>query len=200
MMDLISLQKCEDLQETVGKTVDMNVYVLFLPKEQNWQIVNFGGTSVIKKHYYSWQDIEDMCSNIVKQMYKDHFHPDYILGITRGGNIPATIISNMLDIPCEAMKVSFRNDSRQESHWLKDVADEKKILIVDDINDTGATFNWIQSNWGLRELRLTKFASLTENLASDFGNVDYHVHEVNKAEKDVWLVYPWENVGEYGNI
>ncbi len=155
---------------------------------------------MIKKHYYSWQDIEDMCSNIVKQMYKDHFHPDYILGITRGGNIPATIISNMLDIPCEAMKVSFRNDSRQESHWLKDIADEKKILIVDDINDTGATFNWIQSNWGLHELRLTKFASLTENLASDFGNVDYHVHEVNKAEKDVWLVYPWENVGEYGNI
>ena len=82
---------------------------------------------MIKKHYYSWQDIEDMCSNIVKQMYKDHFHPDYILGITRGGNIPATIISNMLDIPCEAMKVSFRNDSRQESHWLKDIADEKSM-------------------------------------------------------------------------
>ena len=35
--------------------------------------------------------------------------PDYIVGITRGGNIPATIISNMLDIPCEAIKVSFRN-------------------------------------------------------------------------------------------
>ena len=27
--------------------------------------------------------------------------------------------------------------------------------------------------------------------------VDYSVHEVNKAEEDVWLVYPWENVGAY---
>ena len=29
----------------------------------------FWRNSVIKKHYYSWQDIEDMCTNIVKQMY-----------------------------------------------------------------------------------------------------------------------------------
>ena len=102
---------------------------------------------MVKKHYYSWQDVEDMCVNIVKKMYSDNWKPDYIVGITRGGNIPATIISNMLDVPCEAMKVSFRNDSRQESHWLKNVAQEQKILIVDDINDTGATFNYIWNDW-----------------------------------------------------
>ena len=48
---------------------------------------------MIKKHYYSWQDIEAMCTNIVKQMYADNWRPDYIVGLTRGGNIPATIIS-----------------------------------------------------------------------------------------------------------
>ena len=37
-----------------------------------------------------------------------------------------------------------------------------------------------------------------DNLASDFnGVVNYTCHEVNKAEEDVWLVYPWETVGEY---
>ena len=35
------------------------------------------------------------------------------------------------------MKVSFRNDSRQESHCQK-MLQIRKILIVDDINDTGA--------------------------------------------------------------
>ena len=44
-----------------------------------------------------------------------------------------------------------------------------------------------------------RFATLTENLASDFSDVRYTCHEINKAEEDVWLVYPWENVGEYGN-
>jgi hypothetical protein len=43
-----------------------------------------------------------------------------------------------------------------------------------------------------------RFATLTDNLASDFNsNVSYTCHEVNKAEEDVWLVYPWENIGEY---
>ena len=35
----------------------------------------------------------------------------------------------------------------------------------------------------------------TENLSSEFGGVRYSVHEVNKSEEPVWLVYPWENVG-----
>ena len=154
---------------------------------------------MIKKHFYSWQDIETMCTSIVKQMYADNYKPDYIVGLTRGGNIPATIISNMLDIPCEAMKVSFRNDDRvDKDHWLSAFAMEKKILIVDDINDTGTTFQWIWNDWELENIvHGVKFATLTENLASEFENVSYHVHEVNKAEEDVWLVYPWENIGDY---
>jgi len=154
---------------------------------------------MIKKHFYNWQDIETMCTSIIKQIYADNFKPDYIVGLTRGGNIPATIISNMLDIPCEAMKVSFRNDDRVDKNfWLSELIMDKKILIVDDINDSGATFNWIWEDWGLENiLHGVKFATLTENMASTFGEVSYHVHEVNKAEEDVWLVYPWENIGDY---
>ena len=109
---------------------------------------------MIKKHYYSWTDIENMCISIVNQMYKDHWRPDYIVGITRGGNVPATIISNMTGIRCEAIKVSLRDDSKLESNtWMAEDALGlndgtqatggplyKKILIVDDINDTGALF------------------------------------------------------------
>ena len=185
---------------------------------------------MIKKHYYSWQDIENACTNIALQMYKDDWRPDYIVGITRGGNVPATILSNMLDIRGEALKVSLR-DATGESEsncWMADdafgIVDEaqqdlfksrwdigrrKKILIVDDINDTGATFNWIKQDWQASCLPSeeswktvwhgnVRFATITDNLSSDFnGTVDYSVHDVNKAEQDVWLVYPWENVGNY---
>ena len=34
---------------------------------------------MIKKHYYSWQDVEKMCVSIVNQMYKDNWRPDYIV-------------------------------------------------------------------------------------------------------------------------
>jgi len=182
------------------------------------------------KHYYNRQDVENSCINIALQMYKDNWRPDYIVGITRGGNVPATILSNMLNVRGEALKVSLR-DATGESEsncWMAsdafgyvdeeertntksrwDIGKRKKILIVDDINDTGATFNWIKQDWPAGCLpneeswktvwhNNVRFATITDNLSSDFnGTVDYSVHEVNKAEQDVWLVYPWENVGEY---
>lgn len=185
---------------------------------------------MIKKHYYSWQDIEKMCVQIVTQMYADNWRPDYVVGLTRGGNIPATIISNMLNVRCEALKVSLRDSEvgpesnlwmaedafgyvpLEEQEILKsrwDISKRKKILIIDDINDSGATFNWIKEDWPSGCLpdektwdtvwhKNVRFATLTDNLASEFkGTVDYACHEINKTEEDVWLVYPWENVSEY---
>ena len=178
---------------------------------------------MIKKHYYSWTDIERMCVSIVNQMYADQWRPDYIVGLTRGGNVPATIISNMTGIRCEALKVSLRDDDigPESNCWMSEDAFgyndgtivsagplHKNILIVDDINDTGSTFNWIKQDWQAscfpddsRWERVwdqnVRFATLTENLASDFSQVRYTCHEINKAEEDVWLVYPWENVAEY---
>lgn len=187
---------------------------------------------MIKKHYYTWNDVERMCQQIVVQMYKDDWLPDYIVGITRGGNVPATIISNMLGIRCEALKVKLRDNVPDESCetncWMADdsfgyvpveekeiyksrwdIKKRKNILIVDDINDTGATFNWIKNDWQSSCLpnevdawnsvwgKNVRFAVLTENLSSEFNLVSYHAHEVNKAEEDTWLVYPWEAVGKY---
>ena len=184
----------------------------------------------IKKHFYTWQDVERACTSISLQMYKDNYRPDYIVGITRGGNVPATILSNMLGVRGEALKVSLRDnvdgESSESNCWMAedafgyvpledqetqksrgDLSRRKNILIVDDINDTGATFNWIKQDWESGFLpdseswqtvwhNNVRFATITDNLSSEFnGKVDYTANEVNKAEEDVWLVYPWENVG-----
>ena len=69
-----------------------------------------------------------------------------------------------------------------------------KILIVDDINDTGATFKWIRDDWNIdldSEKSNVKFAALIDNIPSEFV-VEYNGVEINKEENPEWIVFPYE--------
>lgn len=80
----------------------------------------------------------------------------------------------------------------------------KNILIVDDINDSGATFNWIMNDWQSSCLphdpdwdhvwgNNVKFAVVVDNLASICRvGMDFVGMEINKAEEDVWVEFPYE--------
>jgi hypoxanthine phosphoribosyltransferase len=179
----------------------------------------------MKKHYYTYDDLHAAAMNIVLQMYRDNWRPDYVVGITRGGLPLALRISQLLDCRMETLKVKLRDckegESCETNCWMSEdafgyvggvdyttssVFEKKNILIVDDINDTGATFNWIKNdwqggclpnnpNWDTVWKGNVRFAVMTENTASEFDAVSYAWHEVNKAEDDVWLVYPWEYEG-----
>ena len=166
----------------------------------------------MKKHYYTYNDLHNAAIDIIIKMYKDDWTPDYVVGITRGGLPLALRISQLLDCRMETLKVKLRDakdgEECESNCWMAEDAygyekEPKNILIVDDINDTGATFDWIRKDWPAGCLpndpkwdtvwgKNVRFAAMTENLSSEFGEVDYHWHEVNKAEEDVWLVYPWE--------
>ena len=58
-----------------------------------------------KKVYYSWQDIEDMISDIAQQIAVDGdgFKPDYVVGLTRGGLILATMLSHYFEVPMHTL-------------------------------------------------------------------------------------------------
>lgn len=176
----------------------------------------------IKKKYYTYADVHAWMTNIAMQMYKDKWRPDYIVGLTRGGLVPAVILSNLIDVPMHALSVSLRDsETGPESNlWMaedaygyggtfegKAIHDEykqKNILIVDDLNDTGATFNWIVDDWQAGCIphsdvwdnvwgNNVRFAVGIDNLSSGFTKkVSYYAEELNKAEEDVWIVFPWE--------
>ena len=180
----------------------------------------------MKKLYVDDQQIKEYVNKISYQMYKDAWRPDYIVGLTRGGLVPAVYMSHMLDIPMETLKVALRDGEGGESNcWMAEDAFgyisaskiprpkdgptsnpelRKKILILDDINDTGATLDWIIEDWQGVNLpndttwddvwgNNVRFAVLFDNLSSEFSRkVNYSAVEINKAEEDVWIVYPWE--------
>jgi len=164
---------------------------------------------VKNKQYYDWNDVDDACNTFLKQMLRDEWKPDYIVGITRGGLTLAVMLSHIIQIPCHTLNVSLRSnpDDVESNLWMaEDAFNGKKILIVDDINDKGATFEWIQKDWNSSCCPLdgkwtdgtiwggnVRFAVMTDNISSGFGSVNYVFEEIDKNEENVWLVYPWES-------
>ena len=179
----------------------------------------------MKKVYYTWQDVENQTQEILRQLQRDAWMPDYVVGLTRGGLVPANLISQYLECPMETLKVSLRDDnsSPESNLWMAEEAfgyvpkDEqilsefdyaitaKKILIIDDINDSGATLNWIKQDWMSGCLpgherwkgvwgNNVRVATLVDNEASASElNVSYSAVGLNKAEEDSWIVFPWED-------
>ena len=147
----------------------------------------------VEKLYVNWNDIDHMVDDLINQMFADNWKPDYIVGITRGGLTPAIMMSHKTGIKMYTLDVRLRDggtDSNLESNlWMaEDARLGKKILLVDDINDTGETIGWIKDDWQSDNM---KFAMLIENEASKVSS-DYNCKTVNKFEKDVWILYPWE--------
>ena len=160
----------------------------------------------MKKVYYTWEQVEGACLDIARQMSAHDWKPDYIVGITRGGLVPANLLSQYTGIKMCSLDVSLRDggDCVSNCGMAEDAYEGKKILIVDDINDQGSTVNWIKKDWqdschpsAIRWPNIwgdnVRFAFLTQNWSSTFREPDYYVWSVNKREEDCWLVYPWED-------
>lgn len=165
------------------------------------------------KHLKAWTH------KIIRHMAQDAWRPDYIVGITRGGLVPAAMLSHYLDVPMHTLNISFGDSvgDTESNLWMAEDAFgyvswdktqwpalRKKILIVDDINDSGRTLHYIKQDWpsgcfpddpAWADIwhHSVRFAVMVDNLSSGFQDVDYCGTEINKQETPCWVVFPWEN-------
>jgi xanthine phosphoribosyltransferase len=161
----------------------------------------------VNKQVIKFNDYTNLVSKICRDITFSGWKPDIIVGITRGGLLPAVMISHWLDVKMNSLDISLRDGGDTESNcWMaEDAYDGKNILVVDDINDTGATFNWLMEDWRDSALpsairwdndiwnKTVRFAVVVDNLASKCNvKMDFAGMEVNKAENDVWIEFPYE--------
>ena len=146
------------------------------------------------------QHVLTICQRIVSSNWK----PDYVVGIARGGLLPAVLISQFFNVPCNALKVSFTDNQFDSNTWMpEDAHAAKNILIVDDINDSGRTLNWIvndwsstlpAANWSNIWLQNVRFAVLVDKQTSAFQfNPNYSAVTVPVVNSGVWWEFPWES-------
>ncbi len=164
----------------------------------------------VKKIYLDDDQVRSLINKIGREILMGDWCPDYIVGISRGGLTPAVLLSHYLNTTLYTLKVALRDGDESDCDhncWMAEDAlgyseDKKNILIVDDINDSGATFAWIKQDWMSSALpkddgwahvwgHNVRLAVLVHNLASDETS-DYAGMEINKAEDPSWVTFPWE--------
>lgn len=139
----------------------------------------------------SWQSVEGLCGKLAKRV--SSFKPDVIVGISRGGLVPLRLLSDLLDNQNVAvMKIEFyksinvTHDFPRITQPLTVDVRGKRVLIVDDVADTGRSLLVAKEHIKIAGAKDLKIATLHYKPHSLF-KPDYFVETTDK-----WLVYPWE--------
>lgn len=141
----------------------------------------------------TWNQIYDMLIDQAQEIKQISFKPDIIVGISRGGLVPTRILTDLLETPqSTTIGIEFYVGIAQRGlrpilkQPLVIPVDGKKVLLVDDISDSG------------QSLKLAK-DYLLEKRASEVRVATLYVRTSSlvkpdffEKESDCWIVFPWE--------
>jgi hypoxanthine phosphoribosyltransferase len=141
----------------------------------------------------TWNQIHKILLTQSEKIQKTSYQPDIIVGIAQGGTIPARILTDLLK-PAQTttIKIKFYTDIAQPSTHptlkqpLTIPVNGKKILIVDDISDSGQTLNLAKQHLTEKGAAETKTAVLYTKTTTQTPP-DYAGKITNP-----WVVFPWE--------
>lgn len=146
----------------------------------------------MKKSLYSFDELKIDLKTIINQIKNSAFEPELILSINRGGCIPGIYLSHFLKVPHEVISIQFRDGSGNNDFDLnKYVKNKKRILVIDDINDTGKTFGKIKKSIQHTDCKV-KYCALLDNSQSS-QKIDFQGKSINKFIEPIWYIFPWEN-------
>jgi len=141
----------------------------------------------------TWNQIYNILLSQAKKIRQSGFKPDIVIGITKGGWIPARVLSDLLEIPNLAtVRVEFYlgvAEAKKEPVLTQGVSvgvTGKKVLIVDDVADTGKSLKLAREHvlqQGAVEIRTaTVYRKPWSVIKPDYS----------ETETSLWVVFPWE--------
>ncbi len=150
----------------------------------------------VKTKLVTWDDVVTWCWKLARKIKESGWKPDVIVAIARGGFAPARLLCDFLDVE-NLLAI-------QSQHWTEAAKAEekailkfpykidlsgKKVLIVDDIADTGESIllarKFVQENWKPSEVKVATMQWISPVCKM---KPDYYVDEVKEW---VWYQYPW---------
>lgn len=142
----------------------------------------------------SWRDVYNLTLQLSERIVNSGFIPDVIVGIARGGWIPARILSDVLYASTlQNIRIEYYTDVAAKgkepkiTQPLTGSLKDKNILLVDEVADTGDTLHHAIEHvkaLGAKGVR----SSVLHYKPTSIVKPDFFMVETNS-----WTVYPWEN-------
>jgi hypoxanthine phosphoribosyltransferase len=141
----------------------------------------------------TWQDLGDGTRDLAEQVYRDGYRPDIVLAIARGGLLVAGALSYAHEVKNTfTMNVVFYTgiDERLDVPMILPPTPElvdlehAKVLIVDDVADTGATLGLVK-DFCEGKVAEVRCAVLYEKARSSVRC------EYVWRRSDRWIDFPW---------
>ena len=152
--------------------------------------VNHGGLDFEK---VSWEDIENMVRHIAGQIEKSAFKAEVVIGILRGGIIPAKLLADELGVEdMGIIEIKFYRSvgNRSQRPYLRQPltlpVKDKNVLIVDDVSDSGLTLSVAIDAINLYSPKRLRTATLYVKPWTRLMP-DYY-----SRTSDKWIIFPWE--------
>ena len=148
--------------------------------------------------YIPYQRFLDELEAVARQIEGDDWRPDFLVGIGRGGLVPAAYLSHrtgiaMLSVDHSSGEVGFADDLLD--NLAGKIGEGKRILIVDDINDSGGTIAYLRAaiDGKSGDPAALRIAVLVHNVRSS-ARAEYRGSEIDRDLDKRWYVFPWEAV------
>lgn len=157
-----------------------------------------------KAKIVSWKEVEDWCDRIQEKIIPD-FKPDTIVGISRGGLAPGRILADRMwikdlqSVKTEHWGLTATVDGKAAIKNKPTLFIEgKKVLLVDDITDTGESMILAKEYLETFSPAEVKTAAMLHINRSEFIP-DYYAEEVD-SKKWTWFIFPWNVFEDIDNL
>lgn len=151
----------------------------------------------------SWDNVENACLDISSKIIKADFKPDIVLPVLWGGVIPCRLIMDILDMDRTKCKpiisrsyesCESKNDIYVEMHFPVNNYSDRKVLIVEEIVDSGRTIKRIKEllfGYGFKfeNIMVATLVWRDRSLYSTDYIVPNFFHKIIDKE---WIIFPWD--------
>lgn len=160
----------------------------------------------IKCELKSWDEMRGACEKIGEKIINSNYNPDIIIAIARGGLTPGMNLSDilgikdMVSIQIEHWGKTAEKGAKAELKYPVEIdLSEKKVLLVDDISDTGESLEIAYKFIEKLNPKEIKTAAIHYVNTSKF-KPDFYSELVDRTHEFTWIVYPWNIIEDTINL